>query len=98
MRLAVDSLSRFLVGGFGKAEDLSRLLVEPVPMILNPVLVLDLFVLPVGGDLLGRLVWVSVVTQVRTVPSMLSSSFAVASSPSRVLPMNATETLNANPC
>ena len=50
-----------------------------------------------GGELLGRPVWVSVLTQVRTVLSMLSSSFAVASS-SRVLPMNAIETLNANPC
>ena len=57
-----------------------------------------LVVVLMGGELLGRPVWVSVVTQVRTVPSMLSSSFTVASSPSRVSPMNAIETANASPC
>ena len=48
MRRAVYGLSRFLVRSFGKAEDLARLLVEPVPKVLDPVLVLDLFVLSVG--------------------------------------------------
>jgi hypothetical protein len=45
MRLAVDGLRRFLVGSFGKAEDLAAVLVEPVPMVGNPVLVLDFLVL-----------------------------------------------------
>jgi hypothetical protein len=54
MRLAVDSLSRFLVGSFCKAEDLARLLVEPVPVVLDTVLVLNLFVLSVGGRLLQQ--------------------------------------------
>jgi hypothetical protein len=38
MSLAVDGLRRLLVRSFGKAEDLTALLVEPVPMILDPVL------------------------------------------------------------
>jgi hypothetical protein len=48
MRLAVDSLRRFLARSFGKAEYLARLLVEPVAMVGNPVLVLDLLVLPMS--------------------------------------------------
>src|SRR5215208_4992312 len=46
--LPVDRLRRFFVWGFGKAEDLARLLVVPVPMILDPVFVLDFEVLLVG--------------------------------------------------
>ena len=46
--LPMDRFRRFFIGSFGKAEDLARLLVEPVPMVLDPVLVLDLFVLSVG--------------------------------------------------
>ncbi len=48
MRLAVYGLGRFFVGGFYEAEDLARLLVEPVPVVLHPVLVLDFEVLLVG--------------------------------------------------
>jgi hypothetical protein len=48
MRFAVDGLSRFLVRGFGKAEDLTGLLVESVAMVLDPVLLLDFQVLPLG--------------------------------------------------
>ena len=48
MRLAVDGLCGFLVRSFSKAEDLAALLIEPVPVILNPVLVLDFEVLLVG--------------------------------------------------
>src|SRR5215212_11847986 len=46
MRLAVYGLGRFLVRGVRQAEDLARLLVEPVLEVLDPVLVLDLLVLP----------------------------------------------------
>jgi len=46
--LPVDRLRRFFVWGFGKAEDLARLLVVPVPVILDPVFVLDFKVLLVG--------------------------------------------------
>src|SRR5829696_3064002 len=46
--LPVDRLRRFFVWGFGKAEDLARLLVVPVPVILDPVLVLDFKILLVG--------------------------------------------------
>src|SRR5215216_1483762 len=46
--LPVDRLRRFFVWGHGKAEDLARLLVVPVPVILDPVLVLDFKVLLVG--------------------------------------------------
>jgi len=48
VRLAVDGLGRFLVRGVRQAEDLARLFVEPVLGVLDPVLILDLFVLPVG--------------------------------------------------
>src|SRR5215213_792800 len=48
MRLAVYGLGRFLVGSFYKAEDLARSLVEPIPVVFHPVLVLDLFVFSVG--------------------------------------------------
>src|SRR5919107_1051190 len=52
--LAVHGLGRLLVRGLCQAEDLARLFVEPVPEVLDPVLVLDLLVLPVGvGDRLG---------------------------------------------
>src|SRR5215213_574904 len=52
--LAVDGLGRLLVRGLCQAEDLARLFVEPVPEVLDPVLVQDLLVLPVGvGDRLG---------------------------------------------
>src|SRR5918996_571187 len=46
--LPVDRFRRFLVRGFGKAEDLARLLVVPVPVILDPVFVLDFKILLVG--------------------------------------------------
>src|SRR5215218_9650932 len=46
--LPVDRLRRFFIGSFGKAEDLARLLVVPVPVILNPVFVLGFKVLLVG--------------------------------------------------
>src|SRR5215207_11169163 len=46
--LPVDRFRRFFVWGFGKAEDLARLLVVPVPVILDPVFVLDFEVLLVG--------------------------------------------------
>src|SRR5829696_5494025 len=48
VRLPVNRLGRLLVGGLNEAEDLSRVPVEPVPVVLDPVLVLDLLVLPVG--------------------------------------------------
>jgi len=46
--LPVDRLRRFFVWGFGKAEDLARLLVVLVPVILDPVFVLYFEVLLVG--------------------------------------------------
>src|SRR5215217_2302886 len=46
--LPVNRFRRFFIGSFGKAEDLARLLVVPVPMILDPVFVLDFEVLLVG--------------------------------------------------
>src|SRR5215212_8349980 len=46
--LPVDRFRRFFVWGFGKAEDLARLLVVPVPVILHPVFVLYFKVLLVG--------------------------------------------------
>ena len=47
----MDRLRRFFVWGFGKAEDLARLLVVLVPVILDPVFVLYFEVLLVGlGD------------------------------------------------
>ena len=48
MSLAVHIHSRLLAGGFSKTPDLASLLVEPVPVVLNPVLVLDFHVLSVG--------------------------------------------------
>jgi hypothetical protein len=48
VRLTVYGLSRFLVRGVRQAEDLARILVEPVLEVLDPVLLLDLPVLPVG--------------------------------------------------
>jgi hypothetical protein len=48
MRFAVYGLGRFFVGSFYEAEDLSRSLVEPVPVVFHPVLFLDLFVSSVG--------------------------------------------------
>jgi hypothetical protein len=42
VRLAVDGLRGFLARGLGKAEHLAALLVEPVAVVLDPVLVLDL--------------------------------------------------------
>src|SRR5215208_6575709 len=46
--LPVNGFRRFFVWGFGKAEDLATLLVVPVPVILNPVFVLDFKILLVG--------------------------------------------------
>src|SRR5829696_3079899 len=46
--LPVDRFRRFFIWGLGKAEDLARLLVVPVPVILHPVFVLDFEVLLVG--------------------------------------------------
>ena len=48
MRFAVHCLGSFLVRRFGKAEDFVGLLVESVPVVLDAVLLLDLFVLSVG--------------------------------------------------
>ena len=51
----MDGLRRFLIRGFGKAEDLTGLLVEPVYMVLNSVLLLNLEVLLVVlGHCFGR--------------------------------------------
>jgi hypothetical protein len=38
MRLAVYGLGRFLVGSFGEAENLARIIVEPVLGVVDPVL------------------------------------------------------------
>jgi hypothetical protein len=38
VRLAVYGLGRFLVGSFGEAEDLARIIVKPVLSVLDPVL------------------------------------------------------------
>src|SRR5829696_9075262 len=46
--LPVDRFRRFFVWGFGKAEDLARLLVVPVSVILDPVFVLSFKILLVG--------------------------------------------------
>src|SRR5215217_2879837 len=46
--LPVNRFRRFFIGSFGKAEDLARLLVVPVPVILDPVFVLGFKVLLVG--------------------------------------------------
>ena len=56
MRLTVKGLRSFLVRNFRKAEDLTSVLVEPIPVVLNPVVVLDLHVLPVevGHRLCGQ--------------------------------------------
>jgi len=43
MRFAVHSLCRFLVRSVHKAEDLASVLIEPVLMVLNPVLLLEFF-------------------------------------------------------
>ena len=40
MRLTVNGLRSFLVRSFRKAEDLTSVLVEPVPVVLNPLVVL----------------------------------------------------------
>jgi hypothetical protein len=48
MALAVDGHRRFLVRSFRKAEDLASGLVEPVAVIDDPLLVLNILVLPVG--------------------------------------------------
>jgi hypothetical protein len=51
----VDGFCRFSVWGFSKAEDLATLLVVPVPVILDPLFVLDFKVLLVGlGHCFGR--------------------------------------------
>jgi hypothetical protein len=55
VRFTVDGFCRFSVWGFSKAEDLATLLVVPVPVILDPVLVLDFKVLLVDlGHCFGR--------------------------------------------
>ena len=48
MRLAVYGPGRFFAGGFYEAEDLARSFIEPVPVVLHPILGLNLFVLSVG--------------------------------------------------
>jgi len=55
VRFTVDGFCRFSVWGFSKAEDLATLLVVPVPVILDPLFVLDFKVLLVGlGHCFGR--------------------------------------------
>jgi hypothetical protein len=44
----MNRLGSLLVGGFGKTPDFTSVLVEPVAVVLDPVLVLDLHVLSVG--------------------------------------------------
>jgi hypothetical protein len=44
----VNGLGSFFVGGFDEARYLTGFLVEPVPVVGDPVFVLDLDVLPVG--------------------------------------------------
>jgi hypothetical protein len=45
---AVDGLHSFLARSFRKAENLAALLVEPILVVLDPILVLDFHVLPVS--------------------------------------------------
>jgi len=55
VRFTVDGFCRFFIGSFGKAEDFATLLVVPVPVILDPLFVLDFKVLLVVlGHCFGR--------------------------------------------
>jgi hypothetical protein len=48
VRLAVHGFGGLLARGFAETKDLARTLVEPIPQVVDPILALNLQILPMG--------------------------------------------------